>query len=145
MVNSEKLYAQALEAIAGKETQSALSLLERALRLSDNHAWHSSLGLCIAKERGQLKKGRDLCGNSLALEPENPLHYLNLAKIQLMSGHETEALELLREAMSKGESAEIVDLLGAIGPRKPPVFAFLSRDNPLNKWVGLLLHRIRLR
>jgi Flp pilus assembly protein TadD len=143
--NNEKLVAQALEALAARQTQTALALLERSLKLHDNPSLYSSLGYCIAKERGQVKKGCDLCNESLDLEPENPLHYLNLAKIHLMTGHKSEALDVLREGMATGGSLEIVALLGEIGPRKPPVLSFLPRDHALNKWLGLILHRLGLR
>ncbi len=29
--------------------------------------------------------------------------------------------------------------------RKPPVLSFLDRDNPINKYLGLLLSRVGLR
>ena len=143
--SSERLAEQAFAALAAKETQSALALLERALRKGDNPAWHSSLGYCIAKERGQVKKGYDLCCESLELEPHNPVHYLNLAKIHLMAGHKSEALDTLREGMAAGGSQEILAFFGEIAPRKPPVFSFLPRQHPLNKWLGLTLHWLRLR
>lgn len=143
--SSERLVGLALDALAARETQAALSLLERALKHNDNPVWHSSLGYCIAKERGQVKKGCDLCNDSLELDPDNPLHYLNLAKIHIMAGHKSEALDVLREGIHKGGSLEIIALLSEIGPRKRPVFPFLARENPVNKWLGLFLHRIGLR
>lgn len=145
MENSQRLAGLALNALAAGQTQSALALLERALKQNDNPALYSSLGYCLAKERGQVQKGYDLCKNSLELAPDNPLHYLNLAKIHLMTRHKSEALDVLREGLSKAESLEIAALLVEIGPRKPPVFSFLSRENPLNRWLGLILHRMGLR
>lgn len=143
--NSEKLFGLAFDALAAKETQSALALLERALKQNDNPTWYSSLGYCIAKERGQVKKGCDLCNDSLELEPENPVHYVNLAKIHLMTGHKAEALDVLREGMSTGGSLEIIALFGEVAPRKPPVISFLQREHGLNKWLGKILHWLGLR
>jgi Tfp pilus assembly protein PilF len=134
-----------MNALAAGETTSALALLERALKLGDNRSWHSYLGYCIAKERGQVKKGSDLCIASMEQEPENPVHYLNLAKVHLVAGRKPEALGVLREVMSRGGSKEILALLGEIGTRKPPVLHFLPRGNPLNKLLGLMLERLRLR
>ena len=142
---AEKLFAKAVEALAADAVPSALALLERGLKLHDNRAWYSYLGYCIAKERGQQMKGIDLCKASLELEPENPAHYLNLAKLYLVAGNKKESLLVLRKGMSVGESAGLVALLDKIGTRKPPVLSFLPRSNPLNKLLGLLLERLRLR
>ena len=140
-----KLFSRALDALAAGETPSALALLERALKQSDNPSWYSYLGYCIAKERGQVKKGCDLCNASLELEPANPAHYLNLAKVHLVAGQKKEALQVLRQGISQGGSQEIIDLLDQIGTRKPPVFSFLPRDNWANKMLGLFLERTGLR
>lgn len=143
--NAGKLFERAMDALAAGETPSALALLERALKLGDDPSWHSFLGYCIAKERGQVKKGSDLCNASLELQPDNPAHYLNLAKVHIIAGQKGEALEVLRRGMSAGGDPEILSLLNQLGTRKPPVLSFLSRDNPLNKGLGLILARIGLR
>ena len=143
--DGEKLFSRALEALSQGETTSALALLERALKQGDNPSWHSYLGYCIAKERGQVKKGSDLCQACLKQEPENPDHYLNLARVHIIAGQKSEALATLRKGMSAGGSSEILALLGQLGTRKPSVLAFLSRDNPLNKWLGMFFNRLGLR
>jgi len=147
-VNSEealKLYSRAVAALDAGETSTALAFLERALKIFDNACWYSYLGYCIAKERGQVRKGAELCGAALAQEPENPTHFLNLAKIHLVAGQKEAALKALREGMSCGGSPEIAALLEKIGTRKPPVFSFLSRDHALNRVAGLVLDRLKMR
>lgn len=143
--DAEKMFRRAMDAVAAGETTSALALLERALKQGDNPSWHSYLGYCIAKERGQVKKGTDLCLASLELEPVNPVHHLNLARVYLIAGQKSEALAALRLGMNAGGSPEIVALLVRMGSRKPPVLSFLSRDNALNKMLGKLLSRLGLR
>jgi predicted Zn-dependent protease len=140
-----RLFDRAVDALAAGETPSALALVERALKLNDNRSWYSFLGYCMAKERGQVKKGIELCNASLEVEPQNPVHYLNQARIQLVSGDKNEALRFLREGMAQGGSPGIVALLDQIGTRNPPVLSFLPRKNPVNRLLGLLLERTRLR
>jgi tetratricopeptide (TPR) repeat protein len=142
---AEKLFGRARDALAAGEIPSALTLLERALKLNDNRSWYSFLGYCMAKERGQVKKGIELCTLALELEPEHADHYLNLAKIYLLAGNKPEALRVLREGMARGENPGLITLLDAIGTRKPPVLSFLARSNPVNRLLGLLLERLRLR
>ena len=143
--DAEKLLSRAMDALAAGNTQSALSLLERSLKAKDNPALHSYLGYCIAKERGQVKKGRELCLASLELEPGNPVHYLNLAKVHQIAGSKAEAMAVLRQGMSAGGGEEVVAMLASLGTRKTPPLSLLRRDHPLNKWIGVLLGRIGLR
>jgi tetratricopeptide (TPR) repeat protein len=140
-----KLFGRGLDALSAGEIPSALALLERALKLNDNRSWYSYLGYCMAKERGQVKKGIELCSLSLEQEPEKADHYLQLAKIHLLAGNKQETLRVLREGMARGENQGLIALLDAIGTRKPPVLSFLPRENPVNRLLGICLERLRLR
>jgi tetratricopeptide (TPR) repeat protein len=138
-------FESALDELASGRVLPALAHLEKALELLDNPSWYSYLGYCIAKQRGQLKKGIDLCHVSLGLEPEVSAHYLNLGKIYLLTGNKPEALNVLRNGMLKGKNKEIQRLLDDIGMRKPPVIASLSRNNLLNRYLGILFNKFGLR
>ena len=143
--DAEKLTSRALGAFSAGEFSSALAHLERLLKIGDNPRLHSYLGFCIAKERGQVKKGAELCLASLECEPQNPAHYLNLARVHQVAGDKPQAIAVLRQGMGMGGSEEIVALLAKLGTRKPPPLSFLSRDHLLNKWLGIALSRIGLR
>jgi len=142
---AEKEFALGVAALDDEDTLAALAHLERALKLHDHPGWYSYLGYCIARERGQHRKGRELCLSSLAAEPEQPAHYCNLGQVQMLSGDKEDALRVLREGMAKGGSPEIVQLLDTLGKRNPQLFPALSRTNPLNRYLGLLLKRLGLR
>ena len=142
---AEKEFSQAMASIAVEDTLTALACLERAIRLWDYPGWHSHLGYCIAKERGQYRKGLELCLSSLAAEPDHPGHFLNLARVHLISGDKVAALKVLREGMAKGGGPELVQLLERLGTRTPPLIPMLSRKNPLNRYLGILLNRLGFR
>jgi tetratricopeptide (TPR) repeat protein len=142
---AERAFSQALAALGGEDTLTALSHLERALKLENRAGWYSYLGYCIAKERGQQRKGLELCLNSQAEEPDNPEHYLNLGRVHLLAGDRVEALRLLREGIHKGDCPAILQLLESLGNRRPPVLPMLSRDNPVNKYLGIIFGRLGLR
>lgn len=142
---AEKEFSLALTALAAEDTLAALSHLERALKLRDFSGWYSYLGFCISKERGQHRKGLELCRESLVAEPDNPDHFLNLGRVQLIMGNREEALQSLRAGVSRGSTPGLVRQLERLGTRRPPVFAALSRTNPLNKYLGILLGRLGLR
>jgi tetratricopeptide (TPR) repeat protein len=99
----------------------------------------------MATERGQIYEALKLCNDALSQEPDNPVHYLNLGRIYLHAGKKEEALLSMRKGLSFGENQTLRSLLEKIGTRGKPVFPFLNRNSFLNKYIGLLLHRLKLR
>jgi tetratricopeptide (TPR) repeat protein len=143
--SAEREFAQALAALAADDTQSALASIEKALRLYDTPEWYSYLGYCIARQRGQNRKGLELCQASLVVEPDNPVHFLNLGRVYLSKGDKNEALRTWREGMAKGGSPELLQQLERLGTRNRSALPVLARSNPLNRYLGILLTRLGLR
>lgn len=123
----------------------ALACLERALAIWNDPFWHSRLAYCVAKERGHLTRAFELCRSALTHDPDNPLHYYYLGRVHLVAGNTYEALQTLRQGMAHGGSEDIRQALAGIGFRKKSPLPFLPRSNPLNKYFGILLSRLRLR
>ena len=142
---TENEFSRGLRALQEGNSLVALSFFERAFVLGSSPAYSSYLGFCIAKERGQFKKGMFLCRDALEKEPDNPVHYLNLGRIHLAAGDKGEAIKVLRQGLAHGANQELVGLLNSIGTRKPPVIASLSRENLINKYLGIILKRLGLR
>jgi|SRR6185369_13863609 len=142
---AEKDFERSRKELAEGHVLAALAYLEKALKVTDNPGWYSYLGFCVAKERGQLKKGQELCRTAILHEPDNPCHYLYLARVHLVYGNKEAALEALRQGVTAGGSPEITDLFDEIGTRKPPVISWLGRDSPINIWLGIILSRLGLR
>lgn len=122
----------------------ALSCFDKAFVKGKSPTLLSYLSYCIATERGRINEALKLCNDALSQEPDNPVHYLNLGRIYLHAGKGDEALLTLRKGLSFGENQTITSLLEKIGTREQPVFPFLPRNNFLNKYIGLLLHRFKL-
>ena len=144
-INPEALFKKGLESLARNEWTAALACFEKAVGLLNIPIHNSFLALCIARERGQTNKAVALCRETLEAEPDNPVLYLNLGKIYLMQGKTEEAIEVYRKGLSQGANEEIIAELGRIGTRRPPPLSFLSRDNLLNKYLGIILCRLGLR
>jgi len=142
---AQKEFEQAQRELDRVNVLAALASLERALAICDDTLWYSRLGYCVAKERGQLTQAYELCRSAITHDPQNPLHYLYLGKVHLLAGNQYEALQALRQGMVLGGLPEIETTLASIGTRKPPVIATLSRDNLLNKFLGIILARLGLR
>jgi tetratricopeptide (TPR) repeat protein len=142
---AQKEFNQAQRELDLGNVLAALACLERALALWDEPHWYSRLGFCVAKERGHLTQAFELCRTAITHEPKNPVHYLYLGKVHLLAGNQYEALQVLRQGMVLGGLPEIEITLASIGTRKMPVISTLSRNNLLNKYLGIILARLRLR
>jgi len=123
----------------------ALACFDKAFIIGKSPELLSYLSYCIATERGQIYEALKLCNNALSQETDNPVHYLNLGRIYLHAGKKEEALLILRKGLSFGDNQAIRSILEKIGTRGKPVFPFISRNNFLNKYVGILLHWLKLR
>ncbi len=141
----EQEFAKGLAAFRKGNSPAALAHFERAAQLAAVPLHLSYLGYCIARERGQLKRGIALCQDALAQEPEHAIHFLNLGRIHIMAGNKMEAIRIFREGLAHGQNRELIAELDALGTRKPPIIKWLHRNNPINKYLGMLLHRLGLR
>jgi hypothetical protein len=73
-----------------------------------------------------------------------PLLYLNLGRTLLIAGKKKEAVESFVKGLHYDQGhSEIKKEMKSLGIRKEPFLPFLSRSNPLNKYVGKLLHAKR--
>ena len=148
-MHDEKSYIELLEkgiSLLNEDKRlAALSCFEKAYALGKTPKLLSYLSYCIATERGQITEALKLCNDALLQEPDYPAHYLNLGRIYLHAGKKEEALATLRQGLSYGENPVIKSLLEKIGTRNKPVFSFLPRNSFLNRYLGLLLHRLKIR
>ncbi len=131
--------------LRSNNTLAALSCFEKAYGFEKSPAVKSYLGLCLALERGQLKESIALCTEALSVEPDNPVHYLNLGKVYIKADKKSEAIETLRKGLSHGDNEEIRVVLDKLGTRMKPLFPFLRRSHILNKYAGMALRALRLR
>jgi len=143
--DAEKLFSKGLKALEQGNTVSALACFEKAAQIEDTPRYRSYLAYCIAKERGQHKLSVSLCEEAIAREPAHAGHYLNLGKIYLISKKKTEAIKAFREGMSHEADPRIIAELDRMGIRKSPPIPFLNRNNPINKYLGIVLRKVGLR
>ena len=126
-------------------TLEALLHLENAARFGSTPMLTSYLGYCLARERGQFKKGAGLCLEALTHEPGQGVHYLNLGRVYLAAGNKGLAVKSFRQGLKFGRHSLISEELKRLGIRKPAVVPSLSRSHPLNKYLGLVFTRLHMR
>lgn len=142
---SDELFERGLRGVDRGDWLYALSCFEKASQLEERPIFNSYLAVCIAKERGQFNKALTLCKDAMAAEPDNAAHYLNLGRVHLFQGQKMEALKIFREGLPFDGEMRIVRELDRLGIRRSPVIPFLKRTNPINKYLGILLGKFRLR
>ncbi len=97
----------------------------------------SYYGYCVAKIRRKYAEGVKYCDISLRANPLDPDHRANLAMVYLERDDRAKAIEALNAGLRLDRRNRRLHLiLESIGRRKPPVIPFLSRNNPLNIWLG---------
>ncbi len=126
-----KIFAEHLPALAGGTDDDKI-LSASAL---------SYYGLCIAHLYKQYSDAIDYCNISIRVQPSNPEHYENLGKIHLMTRSRRKAIDAFFAGLNQEPgNASITRILNRIGRRREPVIRFLSRDFPLNVWLGRKRH-----
>jgi tetratricopeptide (TPR) repeat protein len=145
ITDAEDFFARGLNELAVGHGLSALVYFEKAAQIKNVPVYVSYLALCIAKERGQMRKAISLCEEAIKKEPENPIHYLNLGRIYLHAGNKETAINTLRAGLRYETNQQIIDELNKLQTRKPPVVPFLERNNPINKYLGIMLSKLGFR
>jgi tetratricopeptide (TPR) repeat protein len=68
--------------------------------------------------------------------------YFNLGKVYLAAGMKSEAIESFRKGLKfDSHNTELLKELRGLGTRKERPVAFLGRSNPINKYLGKVLHK----
>ena len=97
----------------------------------------SYYGLCVARVRRKYAESVKYCEISIRANPLDPEHRANLAMVYLERNDRARAVETLNSGLRLDrKNRRINSILDLIGRRRPPVIRFLSRDNPLNIWLG---------
>jgi tetratricopeptide (TPR) repeat protein len=143
---SREFYIKAEANIRRNNYSEALKLLEQAIKISPEHpVYLSTMGLCESM-MGDPTKGEMMCRKALQLSgrDRDPMLYVNLGRVLLDRGDRMSARENFMKAYKRDNTNAPAALeLSRMGVRKKPVFPFLGRDHPLNKYLGKLRHRLR--
>lgn len=115
---------------------------EQAMAVEETPETASDLAFCMAKTGGDFGTAIELAEKALAREPENPRIHLNLGRIQILAGKEEEGVLTLRKGVQLGGGEELYAELSRFDPRKPPPIQALERSHPLNRYLGIVLHRM---
>lgn len=122
--------------------EDGLELLSKAARKKKHKEklpslYYSYMGYGAARFEGSPQEGRRLCRHAIRLDPGQPENYLNLARVCLLTGDRRGAIVALKRGQRvRPNHGGLRAFAEEIGYRGRPVIPFLSRDNPLNRWLG---------
>lgn len=136
-----------------KDHKAALAVLREALSIHpDDPFILSYFGCLTALVEGNHDEGINACKSAIrSLEAKVPFgqeffypsFYLNLGRANLAAGRRKEAVMAFRKGLrADRENRELLEELGKLGIRRKPVASFLRRSHPINKYMGLLFHRL---
>jgi tetratricopeptide (TPR) repeat protein len=146
------VYLRTVKAHLRKGNQkAAFSILQQAsLQYPEDPFILSYYGCFQAIVDRKYRAGVDNCKKALSLlrkessfgeEMLYPVFFLNLGRAYIAAGKKKEALvELNRGLKYDNRNSEILQELRTLGMRKKALVPFLDRSNPINKYIGLILH-----
>ncbi len=147
----ERWFRRGMELARIGRFHEALEPLEQALALSVEEpesarylrALRSWYGLVVALVRGDFARGRRLCEEAIADGPLDADLYVNLARVYLRGNRKQLAVEALDTALAIDPAHRQANRLrDQLGRRREPVFGFLSRSHPLNRYAGMVRARL---
>ena len=121
----------------------ALSAFRQAASMEPQNPYFLSYyGLALGQASRNWDEAEALCLAALRKRRQIPQLYLNLAELYRCRGRVADAVETLNDGMRyTAKDARLADALSYFGNRKPPVFSFLGRNHPLNRYLGRVRHR----
>ncbi|OGU06550.1 MAG: hypothetical protein A2075_07760 [Geobacteraceae bacterium GWC2_58_44] len=141
-LDAAELFRLGTEALNAKQYAAAHRYLRSALESERSPDHLSQYALALAHEKGDFATGIRLCQEAIKNEPKNPEHFLRLGTIYLTAGRRKEAIRIFNLGLRVGRHPMITKWLQTLGHRDKPMLPFLSRTNPLNKYLGKV--RVRL-
>jgi tetratricopeptide (TPR) repeat protein len=148
-------YLREAKGLLGRKSGAkALALLTEGMaEYPDDPFLMSYWGALAAGLEGRHEDGIKAAREAIAMLRKNipygleffyPSLYLNLGRAYLAAGMKREAIEAFKEGVEKGGGdEELVRELRALGVRRRPPVPFLARTNPINKYIGIALHRLK--
>ncbi|GAW66889.1 dihydrofolate reductase [Geoanaerobacter pelophilus] len=144
-VDAQQLRRKGLEALNRQLFFLARRCFEQAQALEENPETASDLAFSLIKSGGEARQAREMAEKALWQEPKNIRIILNTGRVLILSGDKSKGLDTLRKGVKAGGGPEFLAELARCGTRKLQPIKSLPRSHPLNRYLGLMLHRMNLK
>ena len=135
-LETAELFKLGTEALDAKDYAAAYRFLQAALDKDRSPDIVSQYALALAAFTRKIEPSIVLCQEAVKRDPKNPEHFLRFGTVYLVAGNKKNAIRIFRLGLRVGRHPTIIKWLQVLGDRKKPVLPFLSRTNPLNKYLG---------
>ncbi len=136
-----------------KNKRGALGLLTKALEQYPYEPFLLSYYGCLeAVINKNYSYGIDICLKAIKMIDEKlpigkeffyPAFYLNLGRAYLASGDKKNAVETFEKGLScERENKDLLWEIKKLGERRNTLVPYFDRSHPLNKYIGMLLHKM---
>ena len=134
----------------GKQKEAFVVLQQAAVHFPNDPLIISYLGCFQSVVDRKYRTGVENCKKAFVLlkkqdsldkEMLYPLFYLNLGRAFVAASKKKDAIEAFTSGLKYDSSNnDLLKELRSLGSRKKPPVPFLDRSNPINKYIGMLLH-----
>lgn len=140
-----RLFDKGLALIKRGYPAEAIQCLEQVISLGHKgSACYSWLGLAMARSKWDMAKAEEFCKMAVKKDFYVPQYYVNLAEVYKLKGNKVKAIKTLEAGLELDcENKAILKELYKFGARRRPVIPILSRENPINKELGIILSKKR--
>jgi tetratricopeptide (TPR) repeat protein len=145
--DAARCFQAGLKLLKREDTREAILALEQAHRaVPGNPLYMSYLGLALILARSRTKEAIRLCEKAAVESQFYPEVYHNLGNVYLMRGQKGKARQafLIGLKIDRGH-AGLLEAMEELGVRRSPPVPFLCRDHVINKYLGKVLRRLKLR
>jgi len=125
-------------------------LLQATVQYPDDPLILSYFGCMQALVGKKFRNGVETCKRAIQLLKEKetfseeilfPVFYLNLGRAYAAAGKKKDAIDSFKKGLRYDNgNSDLRNELHGLGARKQPPVPFLDRSNPINKYIGLILH-----
>jgi tetratricopeptide (TPR) repeat protein len=140
-----RLFDKGLALIKRGFPAEAMECLEQIIHLGHKgSACYSWLGVAMARSKWDMARAEELCKMAIKKDFYVPQYYVNLAEVYKLRGNKVKAIETLEAGLElDNENKALLKELYKFGARKRPAIPILSRENPINKQLGIVLSKIK--
>ena len=122
----------------GRAVEAVFFFEEMLLTYGRSASVLSLLGISMAKAKGDFHTAEKLCLEAINKSFYRADLYRNLAEVYLLWHKKAQAISALRSGLKiDRRNKSLINELMKLGPRTRPPIPFLSRSNPLNKYIGI--------
>lgn len=139
----EELRRKGVEALNRQLYFLARCCFGQAQALEESAETASDLAFSQAKSGADCQAALKAAEKALREDADNLRIRLNLGRIQILAGEKGKGLETLRKGVQMGGGQDFLSELAMCGTRGTPPIKSLPRSHPLNRYLGLLMHRLR--